>query len=312
VDDLSNVRLELSQLRSDLADKVDDTEFAALSSDVAGQGAELAELRRRAEEMAESVDALERELRQELATTVAGLVRRLHYFDRRARAADGATVVDLTPGPDLVALAARAELGESLRARLLDAATRAHHEQAVRTREAWRSEHRHGMASALAASRAIAQSAPGSKARFGAVAELRSARSAVAALRARRAEVHAAADRADQELAADTALEKRHAEAIEQGGRAWTSLCTRLRSRLGEVIDRAELTPRWFDAELGPGPLPADADAWLDAGAELLAYRATYGVGDDTSALGPPPDAGASPRQRAWHAELLASFRAFR
>jgi cell division protein FtsB len=308
----ANLRLQLAELRRDLADKADGTDVAALSADVAGQVEELAGLRRRTDEIAASVEALERELRHELATTVAGLVRRLHYLDRRAREADGATVVDLTPGPDLVALAARAELGESRREQLLGPAERERRERAVRAAQEWRSEHRQAVAAALAASLAIARSTPGSAPRRGALAELGPARAAVEALRGRRAEVLAAAELAQKELTADAEVAQRHGDAIEQGRRAWTNLCTRLRSRLGEVIDRAELTPRWFDAELGPGPLPADADAWLDAGAELLAYRATYGVVDETSALGPAPGAGASSRQRAWHARLVAGFRAFR
>jgi hypothetical protein len=312
MDGAANLRLQLAQLRHDLADKVDSSDFAALGDDVAGQVAELAGLRRRTDEIAASVEALERELRHELATTVAGLVRRLHYLDRRAREADGATVVDLTPGPDLVALAARAELGESLREQLLDPPERERRERAVRAAREWRTEHRQALAGALAASLAIARSTAGSGPRHAALIELRPARVAVEDLRGRRAEVLAAAELGQKELAADAEVARRHADAIEQGRRAWTSLCTRLRSRLGEVIDRAELTPRWFDAELGPGPLPADADAWLDAGAELLAYRATYGVVDETSALGPAPGAGASPRQRGWHARLVAGFRAFR
>jgi hypothetical protein len=312
MDGAANLRLQLAQLRRDLADKVDSSDFGALSEEVAAQVGELAGLRRRTDDIATSVEALERELRHELATTVAGLVRRLHYLDRRARAADGATVVDLTPGPDLVALAARAELGESLREQLLDPPERERRERAVRAALEWRTEHRQALAGALAASLAIARSAPGSGPRRAALTELGPARASVETLRGRRTAVLAAAELAQKELAADAELAQRHGEAIEQGRRAWTNLCTRLRSRLGEVIDRAELTPRWFDAELGPGPLPADADAWLDAGAELLAYRATYGVVDETSALGPAPGTGASPRQRAWHARLVAGFRAFR
>lgn len=308
LDGVANLRMQLNRLRQDLAAKVDDSDFAALSADVAGQVEQLAGLRRRTEEMAESLAVVEREL----ATTVAGLVRRLHYVDRRARAADGATVVDLSPGPDLVALAARAELGESLRARLLDPAGRERAERAVRAWETWVAEHGQGVADALAASLTIARSTPGSEPRPAALARLRAARTAVGALRASRAGLLAAHDAAQAELGADEELAKRHAEAIEQGRRAWTSLLTRLRSRLGEVVDRAELTPRWFDAELGPGPLPADADAWLDAGAELLAYRATYGVHDETSALGPDPDDASSTRQREWHARLTARFRTFR
>jgi hypothetical protein len=312
LDGAANLRLQLSQLRQELSDKADAGDVAALGDDVAGQVAELAGLRRRTDEIAASVEALERELRHELATTVAGLVRRLHYLDRRARAADGATVVDLTPGPDLVALAVRAELGESLREQLLGPAERERREQAVHAARQWRAEHRQAVAAALAASLAIARSTPGSTPRQGALTELRPARATVETLRGRRTAVLAAAELAQKELAADAELAQRHADAIEQGRRAWTSLCTRLRSRLGEVIDRAELTPRWFDAELGPGPLEADADAWLDTGAELLAYRATYGVVDETSALGPAPDAGVSARRRAWHRRLVAGFRAFR
>jgi hypothetical protein len=312
VDGAANLRLQLSQLRRDIADKADAAEVAALGDDVSGQRAELAGLRERTDGIVAAVEALERELRHELATTVAGLVRRLHYLDRRARAAEGATVVDLTPGPDLVALAARAERGESLREQLLDPPERQRREHAVDAARRWRGEHRQAVAEALAASLAIARSTPGSAPRHRALTDLRPARAAVEALRGRRDQVLAAAERAGAELAVDDELAQRHAEAIEQGRRAWTSLCTRLRSRLGEVIDRAELTPPWFDAELGPGPLEADADAWLDTGAELLAYRATYGVVDQTSALGPVPGPGASGRRRAWHARLAAGLRPFR
>src|SRR4051812_39245232 len=201
MDGAANLRLQLAQLRRDLADKADGTDVAALSADVAGQVEELAGLRRRTDEIAASVEALERELRHELATTVAGLVRRLHYLDRRAREADGATVVDLTPGPDLVALAARAELGESRREQLLGPAERERRERAVRAAQEWRSEHRQAVAAALAASLAIARSTPGSAPRQGALTELRPARTTVETLRGRRAAVLVAADLAEKELA---------------------------------------------------------------------------------------------------------------
>jgi hypothetical protein len=116
-------------------------------------------------------------------------------------------------------------------------------------------------------------------------------------LDARRARVQHAAEDATAELARDDGLRQGHAGAIAAGEQAWTTLTTRLRTRLVDTIDRGELLPVWFDTVLGMPP-PPEADAWLQAGTELLANRTTYGVSDSVVALGPVPNADASRRRR--------------
>ena len=85
---------------------------------------------------------------------------------------------------------------------------------------------------------------------------------------------------------------------------------TRLRTNLIKAIERAELLPVWFDTVLGMAP-PADADAWLRVGTNLLAYRATYGITDPVVALGPQTDAHSSKRRSQWHRKLTNELRAY-
>jgi hypothetical protein len=122
----------------------------------------------------------------------------------------------------------------------------------------------------------------------------------LAGLEARRDRVQRAAENAATELLRDDSLRQGHAAAIAAGEQAWTTLTTRLRTRLVDTIDRAELLPVWFDTVLGMTP-PPEADAWLQTGTELLAYRTTYGVSNSVVALGPVPKADASRPRRDWH-----------
>jgi hypothetical protein len=136
----------------------------------------------------------------------------------------------------------------------------------------------------------------------------------LAILDERRDRVRDAATQAEEELALDDALRHTHAADIDRGRTAWTTLTTRLRTRLVDMIDKGHLPPVWFVSVLGMSP-SRDAEAWLEVGTELLAYRATYEIADPVVALGPDPDsidapdAAVSSRRRAWHRRLTNRFR---
>lgn len=137
----------------------------------------------------------------------------------------------------------------------------------------------------------------------------RSARQELARLEERRDRVQAAAARAEHQLARDDMLCRQHATAIDHSRHAWTTLTTRLRTRLVDAIDKGHLLPVWFATVLGMSP-PPDAGDWLEADTELLAYRATYDITDPVVALGAAPDPNES-RRWSWHSRLTNRFRRY-
>lgn len=239
------------------------------------------------------------------------LERRLRWIERQIRATGGAATTQLDPTSELTSLAQLADRGETVRAQLLDPSTRATREKAVTAWETWQSLRNDEIAAAITASRTIASTTPDHLNRYEAVHAFRAARTALDQLVARRDRVQQAAANAAAQLARDDALRQAHTAEVTAGEQAWTTLTTQLRIRLADAIDRAELLPVWFDTVLGMTP-PPEADAWLQVGTELLAYRATYGVRDSVVALGPHPDTDASARRCAWHTQLTAMLRAYR
>lgn len=112
-----------------------------------------------------------------------------------------------------------------------------------------------------------------------------------------------AARQAQSELCDDDARRAADAETINFGDQAWILLITRLRTSIAQACAGRKLLPVWLDTQLGSTPPVGEAERWLDAATDLLAYRITYGVTDPLSALGQmPPDADA--RRSAWHRRL--------
>ncbi|MGW7673741.1 hypothetical protein ACWGJX_42690 [Streptomyces sp. NPDC054775] len=77
----------------------------------------------------------------------------------------------------------------------------------------------------------------------------------------------------------------------------------------GEVMQGAELLPVWFVTALGPMAPSRNANDWMDAATDVLAYRVTYRITDPVIALGAPPDGHRTSRRTAWHQELTRELR---
>ncbi|OEJ21734.1 hypothetical protein AS594_39155 [Streptomyces agglomeratus] len=82
-----------------------------------------------------------------------------------------------------------------------------------------------------------------------------------------------------------------------------------LRSRLSDVVAGTDLLPVWFATALGPLPPARNADAWIEAATDFLAYRITYQVTDKVVALGTAPSKSAEPIRRTWHKELTEELK---
>lgn len=266
------------------------------------------ELDARADELQSDLDGRIRALRDEQERARAALERRLRWIERHLRATAGADIADLDPTPELVALAQRADRGRTRRAQLLVPESRAAKNEAISAWEFWQSEHSAHRADAVGASRIIASTTPDHPRRPKAEAAYWAARDGLAELASRRDRTANACTSAVQQLARDDALRRTLQDDISDGDHAWVQLTTRLRTRLVTAVERGELLPVWFDTVLGMTP-PLDADEWRQAGVELLAYRATYGIDDQFRALGPAPDLGFSIRRRDWHQRLTVLLR---
>ncbi|MEU1569152.1 hypothetical protein ABZ504_54445 [Streptomyces mirabilis] len=106
-------------------------------------------------------------------------------------------------------------------------------------------------------------------------------------------------------MEADDALRAKNAKVIDAGQRANTKLRLRLRGRLSDALSGTELLPVWFVTVLGPMAPSRNANDWLDAATDVLAYRVT----DPVVALGAPPDGHRTSRRTAWHQELTRELR---
>jgi hypothetical protein len=250
------------------------------------------------------------ELRTEHEQARTTLERRLRWIERHIRATAGAATTQLDPTSELTSLAQLADRGKTLRAQRLDPSTRSARKMSVAAWETWQNTYQARAVDAVTASRMMAGTTPEHPDRPEAVEAFRAARAALDGLTARHDRTQQAAANATDQLTRDDTLHQASTAAIAAGKQAWTILTTRLRTRLADTIDRAELLPVWFYTVLGPTP-PPEADAWLQAGTELLAYRTTYGISDPVVALGPHPDEDASPRRRAWHSRLTTLLRAY-
>ena len=104
---------------------------------------------------------------------------------------------------------------------------------------------------------------------------------------------------------------RRPAREERQGDRqrANTKLRLRLRSRLSDALSGAELLPVWFVTAFGALAPSRNANDWMDAATDVLAYRLTYRITDPVVALGTPPDGHRAPRRTAWHQELTRELR---
>jgi hypothetical protein len=309
-----DVRRQLRVLRAEIESKAETRHLDRLRRELRSTEDTITGVEERVAGHEAALESLGRDLRAELEKAVANLDRRLRWLERYVRASDGAVTAPLDPDPELVELARRAEQGLLLEEELLDSAARSARTATVARWKTWQQDRHTHRVAAVVASRRIAGTAPGTTDRQQAVAAFRTARRELAILDERRDRVRDAATQAEEELALDDALRHTHAADIDRGRTAWTTLTTRLRTRLVDMIDKGHLPPVWFVTVLGMSP-SRDAEAWLEVGTELLAYRVTYEITDPVVALGPDPDSIDSPdavvssRRRAWYRRLTNRFR---
>jgi hypothetical protein len=219
-----------------------------------------------------------------------------------------APICDLDADVDetTVALAATVERGEGFRNQLLDGVTRKELRLAVDRREDWQRRIDDQYAALVAlSSTVIGDDQP---------AALRAAEQYPAAARTLRdleedgPRLQAAARAAAQRLDADDAMRNEHAEDIDAVADAWEQLYRRLRAAIDEGVAKHALFPAWFRNSLGLAPPPDQATRWFELATEICAYRVTYGVVADDSALGGPPVGDVSRRRHEWFRRLSAGL----
>ncbi|MEV8528983.1 CopG family transcriptional regulator [Streptomyces sp. NPDC052000] len=243
-----------------------------------------------------------------LATRVAALERHL-------RQAKGAVVVDLDEdrGGELHALAVTAAKGRTAQAGLLSDHERTRLQLDGRHLEQAREERAQHRSVVLRAAAVLAGTQAGDPQRKAAQLDFEAFAPKAQAAHRRIANLAAAAARSTAKLEADDGVRAKNAKAIAAGERADTKLRMRLlRSRLSDAVAGADLLPVWFATALGPMPPARNANEWMDAAADVLAYRATYQVTDPVVALGPDLDEYVGPRRQAWAEKLTRELRRWR
>ncbi|MDL5198711.1 CopG family transcriptional regulator [Streptomyces sp. ALI-76-A] len=309
--------------------KVHDLETSL--SGVSSQVSDVEDAVGRLEEIPRRVDSLEYDLREAKEETervdndlgdrisavdgsVDRLVTRVAALERYLRQAEGAVVVDLDEdrAGEVHALAVTVNKGLDAQACLLDDYERsrlklsgAHLKQALEERGGHR-------AAVLRAAAILATTQADDPERNAAELDFKSSAPKAQAAHRRVGPLRISAEDARQKLEADDARRAKKAKVIEAGQRADTKLRLRLRSRLSDALSGAELLPVWFVTAFGPMAPSRNANDWMDAATDVLAYRVAYQVTDPVVALGAPPDGHRAPRRTARHQELTRELRRWR
>lgn len=236
-------------------------------------------------------------------TTLEQLENRVAALERLAWGGrDDAVALD-DCDPELRRLAAIAETGQELTARLAGPEVRSACERAIATWDDWHRRNRELLGVALAASHTISITSADQRGRTHAVVAFREAGTELAQLAAQRQGILNAATHARRQLDQDQQVGDQHAGEIEAGHEAWVTLMARLRMRSASALERGEPMPSWLVLAIGPPTVGASA-RWRDLAADLLAYRITYGILGSREPLGPVPTSDDSTRRRRWHTEL--------
>jgi hypothetical protein len=231
------------------------------------------------------------------------LERRVRWLYGRIRATASERVTRFDRTPEILDLAAAAERCREVTAPLLDGETRDRYESDVTAWQSWREQRAMCSSAAIRVGSRIAETPPGSDARRAPQDDFVVARARLNALDADRERLRSAADVAEGVLKADEVERAANADTIERGQQAWTELIGRLRIQIETAVNAFEVLPEWFERALGMSP-PADAEQWFRTGAEVLAYRATYGI-DDEHALGSRPSDQAPAHRLRWYEQLV-------
>ncbi|MGW0950356.1 CopG family transcriptional regulator [Streptomyces sp. NPDC002623] len=217
---------------------------------------------------------------------------RVAALERYLRQAEGAVVVDFDEdrGGELHALAVTVDKGLDARAGLLADYERSRLQLAGdHLGHALKERGRHRAAVLLAAA-VLATTQAGDAERKAAELDFKASAPKAREVHSRIGALTTSGEAARQKLEADDALRAKNAIGIDAGQRANTKLRLRLRSRLPEALSGTGLLPVWFVTGLGSMALSRNANDWMDAATDVLAYRVTYRITDPVIALGAPPD----------------------
>jgi hypothetical protein len=217
-------------------------------------------------------------------------------------------VCDLDADVDeaMVALAATVERGEGIQSQLLDGVTRNELLLAVDRHAEWQRRLDDQYAAVVALSGTVA--ADDEPAALRAAEEFPAATQALRDLEEDGPQLQVAARNAAQRLHGDDEIRREHGGDIDAVADAWQQLCRRLRATIDEGVAKHALFPAWFRNSLGLSPPQDQPTRWFELATEVRAYRITYGIVADDSALGAMPGADSSQRRRAWYWRLSADL----
>ncbi|MCX4428882.1 CopG family transcriptional regulator [Streptomyces mirabilis] len=265
-------------------------------------------------EVKEETDRVDNDLGDRISEvdgSVDRLATRVAALERYLRQAEGAVVVDLDEdrGGELHALAVTVNKGLDARAGLLADYERSRLQLAgAHLKHALEERGRH-RAAVLRAAAVLATTPAAAPERKAAELDFKASAPKAREVHNRIGPLRTSAEQARQKLEADDALRAKNAKVIDAGQQANTTLRLRLRSRLSDALSGAELLPVWFVNAFGPMAPSRNANDWMDAATDALAYRVTYRITDPVVALGAPPDGHRAPRRTAWHKELTRELR---
>ena len=244
----------------------------------------------------------------ELLRAVRLVSQQVHWLMDNALSFADAPVCDLDAdvAEAMVALAATVERGEGFRSQLLDDVTRKELRLAVDRHADWQRRIDDQYSTLVARSgTVVGDDEP---------AALRAAEQFPAVARALRdlaadgPGLEAAAREATQRLDADDEMRRGYRKDIDAVPDAWQQLYRRLRAAIDEGVAKRALFPAWFRNSLGLAPPPNRPTRWFELATEIRAYRVTYGVVADDSALGAPPAGDVSRRRHEWFRRLSAGL----
>ena len=219
-----------------------------------------------------------------------------------------APICDLDADVDdaIVALAATVERGEGIQNQLLDGVTRNELRLAVDRHAEWQRRLDDQYATVVALSGTVA--ADDEPAALRAAEEFSAATQALRDLEEDRSRLEAAARNAAQRLHGDDEIRREHGGDLDAVADAWHQLCRRLRATIDDGVAKHALFPAWFRNSLGLSPAQDQPTRWFELATEVRAYRITYGIVADDSALGAMPGGDSSQRRRAWYWRLSAGL----
>ena len=298
VDQLQRAVHSVEGTCSRLGERADEAEQA--HSELAGQVELLEEA---ADETKDAITDVADET-TEVHRLLRNLTGRVHQVEYRMRAADGDTPADLDSLLGAAGHASKISTADQARARLLTDRQRQQHSGTIASHEQLQELQQHYLTTAISHSSTIAATPPTHPAHRRAAAAFATVRKQYTSLTRSLHEQQNACDTARGLLVTDDQRRHLAAPVITAGERAKAALRDSARATISTALERRKLLPAWFTTSLGYEAPARDTSTWLDAAADLLAYRATYGITDQIDALGTPSDETSAPASHQWRTDL--------